>query len=105
MSTRNLPGGKGRWEPKADNLTAICESTVKKKKGERCLTTVGASTACTGIALPLPIDIAKLGSILEPQKGELEVLLLCNALLGFLNVSWRPEITFLYRPQSYACSL
>jgi hypothetical protein len=25
MSTRNLPGGKGRPVRKADNLTAICE--------------------------------------------------------------------------------
>jgi hypothetical protein len=28
MSTRNLPGGKGRLAPKADNLTAICEPIV-----------------------------------------------------------------------------
>jgi hypothetical protein len=28
MSTRNLPGGKGWPERKADNLTAICEPTV-----------------------------------------------------------------------------
>jgi hypothetical protein len=28
MSTRNLPGGKGRQAHKADNLTAICEPTV-----------------------------------------------------------------------------
>jgi hypothetical protein len=28
MSTRNLPGGKGRSARKADNLTAICESIV-----------------------------------------------------------------------------
>jgi hypothetical protein len=28
MSTRNLPGGKGRAPCKADNLTAICEPTV-----------------------------------------------------------------------------
>jgi hypothetical protein len=28
MSTRNLPGGKGRLAHKADNLTAICEPTV-----------------------------------------------------------------------------
>jgi hypothetical protein len=28
MSTINLPGGKGRKVRKADNLTAICESTV-----------------------------------------------------------------------------
>jgi hypothetical protein len=28
MSTRNLPGGKGRPVPKVDNLTAICEPVV-----------------------------------------------------------------------------
>jgi hypothetical protein len=28
MSTRNLPGGKGRRTRKAENLTAICEPTV-----------------------------------------------------------------------------
>jgi hypothetical protein len=28
MSTRNLPGGKGRPARKADNLTAIYERTV-----------------------------------------------------------------------------
>jgi hypothetical protein len=28
MSTRNLPGGKGRPARKADNLTAICEPTL-----------------------------------------------------------------------------
>jgi hypothetical protein len=28
MSTRNLPGGKGRPVRKANNLTAICELTV-----------------------------------------------------------------------------
>jgi hypothetical protein len=28
MSTKNLPGGKGRPARKADNLTAICEPTV-----------------------------------------------------------------------------
>jgi hypothetical protein len=28
MSTRNLPGGKGRPAHKADNLTAMCEPTV-----------------------------------------------------------------------------
>jgi hypothetical protein len=28
MSTRNIPGGKGRSELKADNLTAICETIV-----------------------------------------------------------------------------
>jgi hypothetical protein len=28
MSTRNLPGGKGRQARKADNITAICEPVV-----------------------------------------------------------------------------
>jgi hypothetical protein len=28
MSTRNLPGGKGRLARKADNLTTICEPIV-----------------------------------------------------------------------------
>jgi hypothetical protein len=30
MSTRNLPGGKGRLAFKADNLTVMCEPIVKK---------------------------------------------------------------------------
>jgi hypothetical protein len=47
MSTRNLPGSKGRPARRADNLTAICESTVYTKCGEpRRLTTLWASTAC-----------------------------------------------------------
>jgi hypothetical protein len=28
MSTRNLPGDKGRTVRKADNLTAVCEPTL-----------------------------------------------------------------------------
>jgi hypothetical protein len=28
MSTRNIPGGKGRSERKTDNLTAICEPII-----------------------------------------------------------------------------
>jgi hypothetical protein len=28
ISTKNIPGGKGRLGRKADNLTAICEATV-----------------------------------------------------------------------------
>jgi hypothetical protein len=31
MSTRNLPGDKGRPAHKADNLTAICESIVYRE--------------------------------------------------------------------------
>jgi hypothetical protein len=53
MSTRNLPGGKkqpARW---ADNLAAICEPNVRKMLEPQPLVTLRASTACTGIILPL----------------------------------------------------
>jgi hypothetical protein len=46
MSTRNLPGGKGRSARKADKLTAICEPIVYKMWEPRRLTTLLASTAC-----------------------------------------------------------
>jgi hypothetical protein len=46
MSTRNLPGGKGRPALRADNLTAICEPIVKVMWEPRRLTTLWASTAC-----------------------------------------------------------
>jgi hypothetical protein len=45
MSTRNLPGGKGRPARK-DNLTTICEPTVEKMWEPRRLTTLWAFTAC-----------------------------------------------------------
>jgi hypothetical protein len=40
MSTRNLPGGKGRPARKADNFTAICEPIVWKMWEPRRLTTL-----------------------------------------------------------------
>jgi hypothetical protein len=40
MSTRNLPGDKGRPERKADNLTAIRETIVYKMWEPRRLTTL-----------------------------------------------------------------
>jgi hypothetical protein len=33
MSTRNLPGGKGRPARKADNITAICEPIAIEDMG------------------------------------------------------------------------
>jgi hypothetical protein len=42
----NLPGGNGRPALKADNLTAVCESTVYKMWEPRRLTTLWVSTAC-----------------------------------------------------------
>jgi hypothetical protein len=46
MSTRNLPGDKGRPERKADNLTAICEPIVYKMWEPQHPTTLWASSAC-----------------------------------------------------------
>jgi hypothetical protein len=46
ISTRNLPGGKGRPARKADNLTANCEPIVSKMWEPRRLTTLWASTPC-----------------------------------------------------------
>jgi hypothetical protein len=46
MSTRNLPGGKGRPVRKADNLTAISEPVVYTMREPRRLTTLRAFTAC-----------------------------------------------------------
>jgi hypothetical protein len=46
MSTRNLPGGKGRLARGADSLTAICEPTVYKMWEPRRLTALWAFTAC-----------------------------------------------------------
>jgi hypothetical protein len=44
MSTRNIPGGKGLSARKADNLTAICEQTIRKMWEPQRLTTLWAST-------------------------------------------------------------
>jgi hypothetical protein len=46
MSTKNLPGGKGRQARKADNLTAISQPIVYKMWEPRRLTTLWAFTAC-----------------------------------------------------------
>jgi hypothetical protein len=53
MSTRNLPGGKGRPGRKADNLTAICEMVVKKCGNLDVSQTYGPPRLVKGIALPL----------------------------------------------------
>jgi hypothetical protein len=45
MSTRIIPGGKGSPARKADNLTSICEPTVKKMWEPRRLTTLRTSIA------------------------------------------------------------
>jgi hypothetical protein len=49
MSTRNIPGGKGRPARKAENLTAICEPTVYKLWGLDVAQPYGPSQPVTEI--------------------------------------------------------
>jgi hypothetical protein len=60
MSTRNLPGGKGRTARNADNLTAIFVPTVLKKCKPRRLTTLRASMACYKDSLFFYLQISEL---------------------------------------------
>jgi hypothetical protein len=53
MSTRNLPGGKGRRARMADNLTAICDTIVLKMWEPRRLTVLWVSTASYRDSLPM----------------------------------------------------
>jgi hypothetical protein len=46
MSTRKLPGDKGRPAREADKLIAICEPVIKKMWEPERVTTLWASTAC-----------------------------------------------------------
>jgi hypothetical protein len=51
MSTRNLPGGKGRRVHKADNLDDVCEPIVYNMWEPRRLTTLWPPRPVTGIAI------------------------------------------------------
>jgi hypothetical protein len=56
MSTRDLRGGRGRPERKADNLTAICEYIVWKCGSLDVSQLCGSPRHVTGIALPFFIS-------------------------------------------------
>jgi hypothetical protein len=57
MSTRNLPGGKGRPERRDDNLIAICEPIIETKCGILDVSQLyGPSRLVTGMALPYHVD-------------------------------------------------
>jgi hypothetical protein len=57
MGTRNFLAGAKRPARRAENLAAICEPNVCELWEYQPLTNVRATTACTGIALPLPLQI------------------------------------------------
>jgi hypothetical protein len=100
MSTRNLPGGKGRPARKPDNLTAICEPIVYIMNVPRRLTTLWASMACyrDSFTLPLPFIMGNMytpfirpyftcfGSLSHHQAYDLFTLT-CIRLLVFLHWS------------------
>jgi hypothetical protein len=56
MSTRNLPGGKGRPERRGDNIATICEPIVYTEcESFDVLQPYGPPRPGTGIAVPLLI--------------------------------------------------
>jgi hypothetical protein len=58
ISTRNLPGGKGRPARKADNLTVICESDCLENMDLDVSQIYGPPQSVTGIALSFLIFYA-----------------------------------------------
>jgi hypothetical protein len=52
MSTKNIPGDKGRPARKADNLTAICDPTVSNMWVPQHITILWAYTACYRDSFP-----------------------------------------------------
>jgi hypothetical protein len=74
MSTRNIPGGKGRPEHKADNLTAICEPIFSKMWKPRPLKILWASTACYSETFNFLITF---NDVISVTAFEVALLLLC----------------------------
>jgi hypothetical protein len=62
ICTRNLPAGKGRPAPKADNLTAISGPSVYKMWDPRRLTSLWAYMACYRDRFTLPYQYRFFGN-------------------------------------------
>jgi hypothetical protein len=78
MSTRNLPGGKGRPARKADNLTAICE--LSSKCGSLDVSQhYGPSRPVTGISL-LTFTLRKCTYSVTTQMRAFPLLLLLGSI-------------------------
>jgi hypothetical protein len=75
MSTRKLPGGRGRPAPMADNLIAICEPIVQKMWEPQRLTIQWAFTACYRDSVSFTFN----------SVGRFGLLLIC-VLLGTVAV-------------------
>jgi hypothetical protein len=104
MSTRNLPGGKGRSERKADNLTVICEPTVYKIESLDVSQPYGSPRLVTGIPLSFYVLLRPFISsfrvilfllhILAIQAGEASFLIPSN--LTHLLLQREESLFFLF---------
>jgi hypothetical protein len=70
MSTRNIPGCRGRPTREAHNLTATCEPTMYNMwQRQWRLAVLSASTACYGIVLLVLHFAALRKPIVDPSSG------------------------------------
>jgi hypothetical protein len=83
MSTRNFPVGKDRPAREADNLTAICEPTIKKIWEPRRLTYLWASTACHSDSFVFSTLLLKTQLFRIPSTEKHEVHNFPSAKLSF----------------------
>jgi hypothetical protein len=97
MSTRNLPGRKERPVRKADNLTAICETSLYKIWRPRRLTTLWASKLVTGSVLPNSNRCSSCKSLFFPPNIDISHLLpfidINFVLIHFESISSTVEVS------------
>jgi hypothetical protein len=84
MSTRNVPGGKGRPAHKADNITAICQPIVYKMQEPRRLTNPMGLHGMLQIEFYL-LNIVGHKNKIRRRKQEFHIQI-------FLHPSWQSEL-------------